>query len=60
MKYHVTDMDRRFSHSASFRYMLRFSKPIWGNGTGVLDFDRARRGFNSRQVHHKEVCENEK
>ena len=45
MKYHVTDMDRRFSHSASFRYMLRFSKATW-QGTGVLDFDRARRWMN--------------
>ena len=45
MKYQVTDMDRRFSHSASFNYMLRFSKPTW-QGTGVLDFDRARRWMN--------------
>jgi hypothetical protein len=45
MKYQVTDMDRRFSHSASFNYMLRFSKPSW-QGTGVLDFDRARRWMN--------------
>jgi len=45
MKYQVTDMDRRFSHSASFNYMLRFSKPNW-QGTGVLDFDRARRWMN--------------
>ena len=45
MKYHVTDMDRRFSHSASFKYMLRFSRSVW-EGTGVLDFDRARRWMN--------------
>ena len=38
-------MDRRFSHSASFNYMLRFSKAAWP-GTGVLDFDRARRWMN--------------
>ena len=46
MKYQVTDMDRRFSHSASFHYMLRFSKSSW-QGTGVLDFDRARRWMNN-------------
>jgi hypothetical protein len=46
MKYQVTDMDRRFSHSASFNYMLEFSKNTWGHSTGVLDFDRARRWMN--------------
>ena len=38
-------MDQRFSHSSSFNYMLRFSKSSW-LGTGVLDFDRARRWMN--------------
>jgi hypothetical protein len=45
MKYQVTDMDRRHSHHASFNYMLEFSKSVW-HGTGVLDFDRARRWMN--------------
>jgi hypothetical protein len=43
MKYQVTKLDGRFSHSGVFNYMLEFSKNTWGNGTGVLDFDRARR-----------------
>ena len=43
MKYQVTKLDLRFSHSSSFDYVLEFSKNTWGNGTGVLDFDRARR-----------------
>ena len=45
MKYQVTNLDRRHSHHASFNYMLRFGKPSW-EGTGVLDFDRARRWMN--------------
>ena len=45
MKYQVTDLDRRFSHHASFNYLLEFSKAAWP-GTGVLDFDRARRWMN--------------
>jgi len=46
MKYLVTRLDRRYSHSGSFDYMLEFSKNTRGNGTGVLDFDRARRWMN--------------
>ena len=46
MKYQVTRLDGRFSHSGVFNYMLEFSKNTWGNGTGVLDFDRARRWMN--------------
>lgn len=46
MKYQVTRLDGRFSHSSSFDYVLEFSKNTWSNGTGVLDFDRARRWMN--------------
>ncbi len=45
MKYQVTRLDGRFSHSGVFNYMLEFSKNTWA-GTGVLDFDRARRWMN--------------
>jgi len=54
MKYQVTDLDRRFSHSASFNHMLTFSKPTW-QGTGVLDFDRARRWMNQTWGWSQEV-----
>jgi hypothetical protein len=45
MQYHVTQMDRRHAYYSSFRYILEFSKSTW-QGTGVLDFDRARRWMN--------------
>ena len=45
MNYHVTKLDLRYSHSGSFGYVLEFSKNSW-QGTGVLDFDRARRWMN--------------
>jgi hypothetical protein len=45
MKYQVTRLDLRYSHSSSFGYVLEFSKNTWA-GTGVLDFDRARRWMN--------------
>jgi hypothetical protein len=45
MMYNIVQLDRRHSHHASFNYMLRFGKPSW-EGTGVLDFDRARRWMN--------------
>ena len=45
MKYQVTKLDLRYSHSGSFGYVLEFSKNTWA-GTGVLDFDRARRWMN--------------
>ena len=38
-------MDGRYSHYG-YIYLLQFSKDI-GRGTGVLDFDRARRWFNA-------------
>jgi hypothetical protein len=47
MKYHVTQLDGRYSHTGSFGYVLEFSKNTWGTySTGVLDFDRARRWMN--------------
>ena len=45
MRYEVTKLDRRHSWYAQFAYMLEFSKNTW-KGTGVLDFDRARRWMN--------------
>lgn len=38
-------MDKRYANYGSFRYMLEFSKSTW-QGTGVLEFDRARRWMN--------------
>ena len=46
MRYEVTKLDRRHSWCAQFAYMLEFSKSTW-KGTGVLDFDRARRWMNN-------------
>jgi len=46
MRYQVTKLDKRHSWCAQFAYMLEFSKSSW-QGTGVLDFDRARRWMNS-------------
>ena len=45
MRYQVTKMDRRHAYSGSFCYILEFSKSAWF-GTGVLDFDHARRWMN--------------
>ena len=45
MYYVVTKMDKRYANYGSFLYMLEFSKSTW-RGTGVLDFDRARRWMN--------------
>ena len=45
MRYEVTKLDARYANFGSFRYMLEFSKSTW-KGTGVLDFDRARRWMN--------------
>ena len=45
MHYEVTKLDKRHSWHAQFEYMLEFSKSTW-KGTGVLDFDRARRWMN--------------
>jgi len=46
MRYEVIKLDKRHSWCAQFAYMLEFSKSTW-KGTGVLDFDRARRWMNS-------------
>lgn len=45
MRYQVTKLDKRHSWCLQFAYMLEFSKSTW-RGTGVLDFDRARRWMN--------------
>lgn len=45
MRYEVVKLDKRYANFSSFRYMLEFSKSTW-SGTGVLDFDRARRWMN--------------
>ena len=45
MRYEVVKLDRRYTDYGSFRYMLEFSKSTW-SGTGVLDFDHARRWMN--------------
>ena len=39
-------MDGRYSHHG-YKYLIQFSKVI-SRGTGVLDFDRSRRWFNSQ------------
>ena len=47
MKYTVTRLDRRYAYWQEFNYMIEFHKNRdWGMGTGVLDFDRARKWFN--------------
>ncbi len=45
MRYEVVKLDKRYANYGSFRYMLEFSKSTW-RGTGVLEFDRARRWMN--------------
>lgn len=45
MQYHTTKLDKRHNWHAHFAYMLEFSKSR-RVGTGVLDFDRARRWMN--------------
>ena len=43
MKYKVNKMDRRYTRHG-YQYLIEFSK-VTHFGTGVLDFDRARRWF---------------
>jgi hypothetical protein len=45
MKYKVTKLDGRYSYSASFCWCLEFTRSEW-KGSGVLDFDQARRWMN--------------
>jgi|694.fasta_scaffold109734_2 hypothetical protein len=54
MRYQVTKLDQRHSHSGYFKYMLEFSKSTW-IGTGVLEFDRARRWMNQTWGWSQEV-----
>lgn len=45
MHYTVTKMDGRYSKHG-YQYLIEFSRNLTF-GTGVLDFDRARRWFNA-------------
>lgn len=45
MRYKAVRLDRRYAYSASFDWCLEFTRSEW-KGTGVLDFDRARRWMN--------------
>lgn len=47
MKYKITKLDGRYSHREHYEYLIEFSKSNQ-IGTGVLDFDRARRWFNQK------------
>lgn len=56
MKYTVTRLDRRYAYWEEFNYMIEFHKNReWGMGTGVLDFDRARKWFNETYGWSQEV-----
>ena len=46
MQYKITKLDARYSFKDKYTYLIEFSQLSWGNGTGVLDFDRSRRWFN--------------
>lgn len=46
MKYKITKMNGRYT-KYGYKYLLEFSKVNYV-GTGVLDFDRARRWFNEQ------------
>jgi hypothetical protein len=46
MKYKVVKLDHRYSHRTTYQYVIEFSKGHW-LGTGVLDFDRARKWFTT-------------
>jgi hypothetical protein len=45
MQYKVVKLDNRYAWSKNFRWCLEFTRSEW-TGTGVLDFDRARRWMN--------------
>jgi hypothetical protein len=56
MNYTVTRLDRRYAYWEEFNYMIEFHKNReWGMGTGVLDFDRARKWFNETYGWSQEV-----
>jgi hypothetical protein len=46
MKYKHFELDKRYSHTANFKHMISFERSMLG--TGVLDFDRARRWFTEK------------
>ena len=54
MKYEIIKLDRRHSHHKIYKYSIEFSKASWV-GTGALDFDRARRWFNTNFGWSQEV-----
>ena len=54
MRYEVVKLDKRFAYYGSFRYMLEFSKSSL-YGTGVLEFDRARRWFNQTYDYTQDI-----
>jgi hypothetical protein len=54
MQYLVTRLDGRHSWREDFEHMLEFSSAGW-SGTGVLEFDRARRWMHSTWGHSQEV-----
>ena len=56
MNYTVTRLDRRYAYWEEFNYMIEFNKNRdWRMGTGVLDFDRARKWFNETYGWSQEV-----
>ena len=46
MKYKIVRLDKRYSQKEYFQFMIEFSHAQW-KGTGVLEFDRARKWFNT-------------
>jgi hypothetical protein len=56
MNYTVTRLDRRYAYWEEFNHMIEFNKNRdWRMGTGVLDFDRARKWFNETYGWSQEV-----
>jgi hypothetical protein len=56
MNYTVTRLDRRYLHWEEFNYVIEFHKNReWSQGTGVLDFDQARKWFNATYGWSQEV-----
>ena len=56
MNYTVTKLDCRYAYWEEFNYVIEFHKNRdWGLGTGVLDFDCARKWFNETYGWSQEV-----
>lgn len=47
MKYKIVKLDGRYAHRSRFTHLLEFYKGSPNFGTGVLDYDRACRWFNT-------------